>query len=401
MKKAWFMVILSILAAITCGVVFFKVPPTMVLLMQTFGISLTIVGLTMAVPTFTQLIVTLPFGVILEKIGTKKTMFIMLGFGIAGNVFGALSTSYPLMLAARIFDGVCFAVSFIVVPKIISIWFPPQKRGFPMGLFTIYVPLSELVIFNAANPVSAAFTWRGLWWFCAILNGIGIILTLMLKNPKEGEGYVELSDVKAKPGQKTSISAGFKSYLGWIVGIIYFLTSCILATFATFYSTYLVQAAGLVLGTANKIFGFSIIGGIIGGMISGVMLNKLNKKYHAIILTICFVPLLVICYYMFRITSPDALVPFLLVTGIFITLPVPIIFTIGPNVANRSEEVGPILGIINFFNSIAGMTAPLVVGPLVIAFGGWSGLSLPLLIVAVLAVIACLILQKGYSRKFN
>ena len=77
MKKAWLMVIITILTALACAISFLKVPPTMVLLMDEFGVSLTIIGLAMTIPTISQLVVSLPFGVVLAKIGAKKTMFII------------------------------------------------------------------------------------------------------------------------------------------------------------------------------------------------------------------------------------------------------------------------------------------------------------------------------------
>ncbi len=57
MKKAWLMVMITILAALTCAISFLKVPPTMVLLMDEFGVNLTIIGLAMTIPTISQLVV--------------------------------------------------------------------------------------------------------------------------------------------------------------------------------------------------------------------------------------------------------------------------------------------------------------------------------------------------------
>ncbi|UWG96741.1 MFS transporter [Dehalobacter sp. DCM] len=401
MKKAWLMVIIAILTSITCAISFLKIPPTMVLIMQGFGVSLTVVGLTMTVATIAQVIVTLPFGVVVAKIGPKKTMYIVLAMGFIGSAIGALSTNYTMLLVGRIFDGACFGVASIVVPPIISMWFPPQKRGLPMGIFSVWVALSMLIIFNVANPIAALFTWRGVWWFSCILTVIlGIVFAFILKYPKEGEGSGE-SSAQAEQESKPSLSAGFKSGAVWNVAISFFFFTLLFSIFNNFYSTYLVQGAGLDLGAANKIYVFAIIGMAIGGIFSGAILNKVNRKYHAVLLTVSFVLVAICAFFEFRITSPSALIPFLLIAGFIYMLSVPIVFTLGSSLAKRPEEVGPIMAVVNFANGAAGVVSPLIVGPMVAAFGGWSGLSLPLLAFVVLAIIGCLLLQKTYAKRFK
>lgn len=400
MKKAWLMVFVAILSALSCAITFLKIPPTMVIIMQTFGVSLTVVGLTMAVATIAQVIVTLPFGVLIAKIGPKKTMFIVLAMGVIGNVIGACSTDYNMLLVGRAFDGACFGVASIVVPPIISMWFPPQKRGLPMGLFSVWVAFSMLIVFNVANPIVVAFTWKGVWWFSCILTiVVGLIFAVVFKYPKEGEGSGE-SLALGENEQKPSLSAGFKSVAVWIIAISFFFFTLLFSIFNNFYSTYLVQGAGLDLGAANKLYIFAIIGMTIGGIISGAILNKLSPKYYVLFLITSFVMVGICAFFEFKITSPSALVPFLLIAGFIYMLSVPIVFTLGASLAKRPEEVGPIMAVINFAMGAAGVVSSLIVGPLVAACGGWSGLSLPLIVFALLGIIGCLILQKNYAKNF-
>ncbi len=149
-------------------------------------------------------------------------MYIILGMALIGNIIGALSTSYSMLLIGRIFDGACFSVASFVVPAVIASWFPPQKRGLPTGIFSVWVAFSMLIVFNIANPIAAVFTWRGVWWFACILTVIlGIVFALVFKYPKGGEGSDETL-VQVRQEQKTSVTAGFKSRAGWNVAIVFF-----------------------------------------------------------------------------------------------------------------------------------------------------------------------------------
>jgi len=402
MKKAWFMSILVFLAAITCSLAFMKAPPTMVLIMQAFDAGLAVIGLVMTIPTVMTIAMPLPFGAVVEKIGPKRAMLVTLGCALIGNSLGAISTSFSMLLFARVFDGAAFSGAMICLPKVIAMWFPPQKRGLPMGvLFAMFVPMGLLIAAKIASPIAASFTWRGIWWFCAILNIIAIILMLFFKEPSEGEGAVKVAS-SVDPVKKTSLLSSYKSPLVWGVGIAFFLKTMLSSSFTNFYSTYLVKSAGYDLATANRTYSYAIIGMIIGGVFAGAILNKVNKKYHAILLIASFVLMAIPVFYEYHLTGPlTLLVPFCLFSGFIYTIPLPIVFTIAPNVANRPEDIGPIMGIVNFGNGIGGLISSLIIGPLVIVIGGWSGLSTPLLAILALPLIVSLILQKAYAKKIK
>jgi len=199
---------------------------------------------------------------------------------------------------------------------------------------------------------------------------------------------------RAEQGNKSLILAAFKSGAIWKLAFSFFFFSFLYAVLNNYYSTYLVQEAGLDLGTANKIFTFSIIGMAIGGIVTGFILNKVNRKNHSILLTISLLLVAFCAFFQFQIKSPFLLVLFLLIAGFIYMSTFPIVFTIGTNLAKRPEEVGPLIGIVNFSNGVAGVISPIVVGPLVAACGGWSSLSLPLLVIALLAIIGALVFQK-------
>ncbi|NLP44373.1 MAG: MFS transporter, partial [Peptococcaceae bacterium] len=305
MKKVWLMVIVTILTSITCTIAFLKIPPTMVLIMEAFGVSLTVVGLTMTVATIAQVTVSLPFGIVAAKIDPKKSMYIVLLLGFLGGVIGALSANYNILLVGRILDGACFGMASIVGPQIITMLFPPEKRGLPMGIFSIWVPLGMLTIFNLANPIAEAYSWRGVWWFSSIvIIALAIIFILVFRSPPNanGEGSSQ-SMVQAEQGYKSFILTAFKSRAIWNIAFSFFFFSFLYAVLNNYYSTYLVQEVGLELGTANKIYTFSIIGMAIGGIITGTILNKVNRNNHAVLLTISLVLIAFCAFFQFQVKS--------------------------------------------------------------------------------------------------
>jgi MFS family permease len=394
MKKSWLMAIITILFGMTFAMTFLKVPPTMVLLIKEFNISLTASGLLMSIPSIAILVATIPAGILVQKIGAKNTMFVSLGVGILGNAIGALSASLSLMLVARVFDGAAFSIASVAIPPIIAMWFPPQKRGLPMAVFSLWVSIGMLIIFNVTSTIVSISSWRGVWWFITVLSVIlGLLFALVLKSPKPGEGAGE-TERQAEAGQKVSVSEGFKLPFAWMLAIIDFLYTVMFGVFNNYYATYLQEGVKLDLGTANHIYSYATIGMIIGGIVIGFILNAINKKRHCLVLTAIMIPCAIAAFIQYQVTQAAILIPFLLVVGLIYQFIPPALFTIGPNMAPRPEMIGPVMAIITFGQSVGGIISPLIVGPVVAASGGnWSGLSLPLLGIMVLSVIVAIVLQ--------
>jgi len=74
--------------------------------MQIYQVNLTKAGLLMSMIAFTGLVVALPSGIILRRLGPRSTGMIALGCIAAGSVLGALSTGYGTLLGSRAVEGV-------------------------------------------------------------------------------------------------------------------------------------------------------------------------------------------------------------------------------------------------------------------------------------------------------
>lgn len=384
------------------GIVFaiglFKVPPTMVLLMQEMNIDMTVVGLTMSVAAIAGAISALPGGAMMQKLGSKNLGIIaIITFGV-GCIIGILSSNFTMFLVSRAFEGAAFGTMAIVISGIISIWFPAEKRGLPMSIFSLWISLGMLTIFNVTNLIVPKFGWRGVWWFHLILLVIFLFLFIFVIQYPENQEKSENNS----PQGKVSILEGFKSAGAWLLGIAFLTTSIGNTAFNTFYPTFLQQSLGLDMAASNSFTSIATVGMITCGLLVGFLLNRIKNKNHPIVLLIAVCLTAVISFIQFQITSVTLLPIFLFIVGVVFQLAPPIFFTIAPDTATRPETIGATLSVVTLCSAVGGIIGPMILGPIVAkAAGNWAAVSMPLLLILLIGVLASILTIIVMKKKYQ
>ncbi|UWG98703.1 MFS transporter [Dehalobacter sp. DCM] len=400
MKKAWLMAIVAICSGVVFAISLFKVPPTMVLLMQEFNVSIAVIGLVMTAIAITSTVIALPGGAIMQKIGPKNMGLAAMACTLIGNLIGTFSSNFSLLIFSRAIEGFGFGLISLVVPTIIAAWFPAQKRGLPMAIWSLWVSIGMLIIFRMTNVIVPQFGWKGSWWLVTILFIIvGILFALIVRLPKEGEGA---NEPKLEQGEKVSLLEGFKSPMAWLLAIIFIAFGWPCAAFSGFYSTFLQQALGLDMAAANSIVSYATIGMIIGGILIGLLLNRIKNKNHGLVLIIIMALAAVFFYLQFEIKAVAILVPFVFASGVIQQLIPPTIFTIAPTAAGSPERIAATMGIISLGANLSGILSNTFTGPLVASFGGvWSKLSIFMLVITLVGVVAAIVLNMLLSKNYK
>ncbi len=86
-ENDWRSFIFVFLAGVFLGVSFFKVPPTMILLMQYFHADVATAGWMMSICSIAGTIVAIPAGAIQSKLGPKNTLLAALGWTILSIIW--------------------------------------------------------------------------------------------------------------------------------------------------------------------------------------------------------------------------------------------------------------------------------------------------------------------------
>jgi len=355
----------------------FKIVPLLGSLATELQISLGQVSWLMAVFTVAGVALAIPSGAILNAVGPKRLLVLLMLTVVAGNVLGAIATGYPLLMVSRVIEGIAFAMIILVGIVLISGWFAEGGAATAIGIFTTFPPAAALIAINLALPVNAALGERGVWWVVAALGATALALVWSFL-PADPPGAV--SQEEAKP---TFLHAA-SNPRAWLLAICQFAVAFVLFTFITIYPTLFVERYDLPAPEANFFAGliglFSIPFAILGGWI----LDKTGKPVALI--GISFIGLFLASL------ATDSLGPATYAVHPFVTAAfggpiIAAVLAVAPSVAKTPALIGHTIALINqlyFVGIFVGAPAVLMA----VDASGWQAASFILAGVALLGLAA-------------
>ena len=108
----------------------------------------------MSVYAVTGLILALPAGLIFQRAGFRVTGLLAGGSIVIGAVLGALSQNMTGLLVSRVIEGIGTSFMAVLAPAIIAQWFPAEKRGTAMGIWSAWVPVGTVVMLVVAPALA-------------------------------------------------------------------------------------------------------------------------------------------------------------------------------------------------------------------------------------------------------
>lgn len=381
---AWVVVIIAFLGGLALANVQNKVPPVMDVMMASFGIGETDAGWLTSAFTIMGMVTAIPASWLMRKLGAKKIGVISLACAAVGSALGAFCTTFTMLLLTRVIEGVGVGMIAVVGPAIISMWFPPEKRGLPMGLWGSWMMCSQTLLFLIGGGLAGSFGWQGVWWFTFAFCVVALVLYQWkvdeppagMPNYAEGEEEAEFK-----------FGEGFKSASTWVITFAGMAFTFCCFGFATYISLYWAQMFfNGDMGTSNLYV--SILYAIevpmvifVGWLLNRVPLTK--RRYVGVIGFILYTFILFVC---FRMQNPALLIPFVIVYPFLEGIIPTVYWTLAPSTAKKPEYSGTAIGILNVGLNIGTLLGPPVTGFFIETYG-WNTATIPLAIVAVIGAV--------------
>lgn len=377
---AWVILIVVFLASVAAPLNQSKVPPLMPVLMNAFEITLSQAGLLMSVFSITGLILALPTGIILQKIGPKATGLIALGSLVAGSSLGVLSGSMGLLLTSRVIEGMGMGLIAVVAPAVIALWFPPEKQGTPMGIWATWVPVGSVLMLLLAPRMSDALGWQSVWWFGAAFALVVLLLFgFLLRLPPVLEEKVE--DI-AVP--MPSFGQALANRNIWLIALAFGCFNFVFMPLTTYYPTFLSQVQGYSLAEASTIASVSTIMVLVSAPLAGWLSDVIGSR--KLIMTIPFLWIAVMMFFPFRVTGWQIYI-FMMLLGLVAGAVPTATFAAAPEVMKNPQLAGLGLAVIMVGQNLGMFVAPIAFGALVESVG-WIVAGYWLIPVALLGFVA-------------
>jgi MFS family permease len=359
----WIILVVVFFASIAAPLNQFKVPPIMPFLIEAFQIDLSSAGMLMSVFAITGVFLALPAGFILQQLGLKTTGLIALGSLIIGAIIGANSLSSSILLTSRIIEGIGMGFMTVLAPAAIALWFSPEKRGLPMGIWATWVPVGTLIMLILAPKLAESNGWELVWWISASFSIVMFFLyALFISNPEESDNSHNKNDSEAQSSENINIWNGIKNRDIWLMAIVFMLFAFNGLGWSSFYPTFLASERGFSLSQASLTFSLSTVMSIVSCLITGVISDRIGSR--SLFFTLPAIPLAFLPTLLYL--ADEIWIPILLMSyGLFVgTIPTAI-FSAVPEVMGNPKSAGLGLAIITLGQNLGFVLGPAVFGLLV------------------------------------
>ena len=337
-------------------------------------------SLLVAVPVLVGSLGRIPVGALTDRLGGRVmfpavsflTILPVLFLGLLGQ------DSFAALLVGGFFLGIG-GTAFAVGVPLVNAWFPPERRGFAIGVFGAGMGGTAISALTTVRLVDAGTDATPFLLTAACLAAYGVLAALLLRDAP-GRSRPTTSAVRRLAGA-VRLPITFEAALLYAVGFGGYVA------FSVYLPTYLREAYALEQGdAASRMAGFVVLAVLmrpLGGWLSDrVAPLKVLAGAFAVVCVCATV----------QSATPD-LVP--VGTIAFLTMAACLGAASGAvfaHVAQRAPQaqVGSVTGLVGAAGGLGGFVPPLVMGSVFTSTGSYAGGLLALAVVAALCAAWCL-----------
>ncbi|MCB4747131.1 MAG: MFS transporter [Sulfurovum sp.] len=275
---------LSLVVALRFFGLFIVLPVLSIYALDMKGATPFLAGLVVGGYALTQALFQVPFGLMSDKIGRKKTLLVGLLIFIAGSIISALSDSIYMLLIGRFLQGAGAIGS--VVSAMVADLVKEEERAHAMAILGGTIAMSFAAAMIIAPIVGGNWGIDKLFWLTAALSivSIGVLFTAVPQPPKIIHSY---SEREAKTTDVFKDKALVRMYITFL-----FHSSIMMMAF---YIIPLVLTRSIDLGGFGwekselwKVYFPAMIFGFIAMAPAAILGEKYNKGKLIFIISIIF-----------------------------------------------------------------------------------------------------------------
>ena len=258
-------------------------------------------GMLMTMVSIVGIVLAFPAAFICRKVGLKWTVGISaLGVIVGGLIPVLAGTSIPAMFAGRFIEGLGIGLVGVAAPTLITIWFPDKTRGFALGLWCTWVPLSITLDSVVCPALASTSGWQGVFWFVIVFTAVALVLFLVAyRVPDNGR-----DDYNAEGSFRECVDL-LKNRSIWFLGIVFIIFIAGQTGIVNTYLPTFLQTApnatppGLGWDEASAGLGLAAVTtiGLISNPLGGVITARLPHRWKRII-PISVAVIYLFCFYM-------------------------------------------------------------------------------------------------------
>lgn len=346
----------------------------------------------------------IPIGALLDKVGVKWLVRLGTLLWSLATLMTAIVSGLGLILLSRIILGIAEAPAFPGASKATSYWFPLKERGLATSAFDAAAKFSNVIGVPIIAVIVTLWGWRAGFFLTAALSFLYfIVFWLLYRDPRESKSLSNEERTYITEGgaqQEGAVEGNPLSNLGFLLRQrkVWGLTLGFMAygysfyLFLTWLPGYLQTALHMsVLKSGIYTIVPWIVATITDILIGGWLVDMLIKRgndptrVRKVLITIGMVLGLAVIGAAFT-TNPNVAIVWISIALGGLAFAAPIGWSI-PGLIAPKGTVGSVGSIMNFFNNVAGIIAPIVAG---FVFDRTGSFAVNFLIAGVILIVGIL-----------
>ena len=349
------------------------------LVIGTFSLSLLL-----AIPVIVGSLGRIPVGIATDKIGGKN-MFAFVCLLASAPLFGlAFLDTYSQIMVAAFLLGISGTAFAIGIPYISS-WFPPQKRGFALGVYSMG---------NAGTAISGFLTPRlddsigRQWAFTLVAILLILVAFVFLMKGKNSPSWKPAKGSSAK-----RLAEAAKSRITWDLSSVYILTFGAFVAFGVYLPVLLKVSFQLTItDAASRAAGFILLATLarpFGGWLS----DKLDGR--RVIRFVLLAIALLAAFVAFQPSLSLQTTIAYLSLAFFLGCGNGAVFALVGKLS-KSDNIGSVTGIVGALGGLGGFFPPLVLG---LTYQATKSYALALILLALTSLVVFIYINKRFKDK--
>lgn len=393
MPNRWAMFIILLLSAITVSLSQLKISAVLPDVASMLCVDMTKAALLMSLFTVAGIVLSIPGAAVMAKTGSKNMLLILMASLVIGNILGAVTNNFTVVMISRIIEGLSYALIITVGIDLINIWFADGGVGIATGIFNTFAAAANFIAMNGNLMILKATgnNLKSLWWVIVVLATICFVLVLLFvktpqRTPTAAGSQVEKGASLAEAIKNPALIVTCLSMLCLSFVLFGFIT-CYPQIF-TFYN--ISKETANFYASLNGLFGIPVC------IVCGIIVEKTGKPF--LIAIIGAIGCILTCF-LIPYLGPTTYVAHVIASAIFPGgLVMTSIFIIVPQLTKRPALIGLSMGLLNTLYYIGVFLSTPLLTALSQNNTTWTAPSL-VMTGASVVVLFCSILAMGMEKK--
>jgi DHA1 family inner membrane transport protein len=349
-----------------------------------FSLDLAAAGWVISVFAFLGVVGGIPAGAVVNRFGDRFICLVGLLVLAVGALVSALTTSFALLLIARIIEGTGFLLITVAAPALLQRIAAPSDRDLAFGMWSAFMPGGMAIALLCGAALEG---WRPFWLINAGLAALAALLVAMTVPRNTSTAANATWAALARDAWTTIISAG-----ALLVAIIFALYSMLYFALASFLPILLTERLGVSAAIAGVLSAIVVAANILGNLVAGMLLGRGTARWRLMAFASVVMGLSGGAIFLVPLPALLILLLCLVFSGIGGLLPATALIS-APLLAPAPRLAPMALGLVMQGSNLGQVVAPVAVGAAVDA-AGWPAAAWPVAIAAGTALALTFLLRR-------